>query len=179
MKILSKEQDKILLELLIADRPFTEIRKELGLGAKYDIKSYCEYQGGKLYKAYKLHVNNYKKENEKELVPQNSILNLSQEEFYKALMIISSKASENQQIQIENKSNTKSITDEDIMEIVELPKSLPLELVGENYKVKQTSIKVIDGVYEQFNEFCKGNHYSKTELISLALLEFIKKYGVK
>lgn len=177
MKVLTKEQNEILLNLLIEDRPFTEIRKALEVGAKYDIKSYCEYQGGKLYRAYKLHSNNYKNE-ERELIPQNSILNLSQEEFYKALMAISNKSLENQQFKIENKSNTKSITEE-IVDIIELPKSLPLELVGENYKVKQTSIKVIEGVYDKFNDFCKDNHYSKTELISLALLEFINKYGVK
>lgn len=177
MKSLTKEQEKLLLELLLEDKPFTEIRKKIGTGYKYDIKSYCEYVGGKLDKAYKMHINNYKKENDKELSLKSSVASLSQEDFFKALLTLSKQG--------ENKSITKSITqknaegNEEIVDIIALPKVLPLELSGENYKIKQTSIKVIEGPYEEFNEFCKGNHYSKVELLSLALLEFIEKYRSK
>lgn len=177
MKVLTKEQDKVLLELLLEDRPFVEIRKRIEISPTYDIKSYCEYSGGKLDKAYKMHINNHKKINDKEILVQSSVANLSQEDFYKALLTLSKHS--------ENKGSTFSITqkeeeeEEDIVDIIELPKSLPQELTGENYKVKQTSIKVIEGAYEKFNEFCKGNHYSKVELLSLALLEFIDKYRAK
>lgn len=60
---------------------------------------------------------------------------------------------------------------------IDFPKILPIELSGVNYKVKQTSIKVIEGAYTKFNELCEDSYYSKIELISLALLEFVEKYG--
>lgn len=62
-------------------------------------------------------------------------------------------------------------------EIMKIPNMLPNELVGENYVVKTTSVKVIDGIWNNFKKIQKSSTHSSIEILSLALLEFTEKYG--
>lgn len=165
MKKLSLEQQNKLIHMLLEDESFTKIRKALNLGERYNIKNLCEYYGGKLYKAYNLHINNYRKEYK--LVEHSPIL--TKDEFYKTIQMLST------QLQQQD-----LITNNEEIVINVLPKTLPCRLQGENYKIKQTSIKIIDNVYNEFTQYCKQkkNHYSSIELHSLALLEFLEKYRI-
>ena len=56
-----------------------------------------------------------------------------------------------------------------------------LKLVADfnNTKFKQTSIKVNEEIWEEFNRNCKENHkqLDKQELISIALRDFNLKYN--
>lgn len=75
------------------------------------------------------------------------------------------------------KYNTNQWITKDSVEIVALPKVLPLRLQGENYIIKQTSIKVVDNVWQEFQLFTKSNKtYSGIEYLSLALIEFLEKH---
>ena len=184
---LTIDQQKKLLEMLLDDENFSAIRKELNVGERYNLKSLCEYYGGKLYKAYKLHRNNYREEknindNKLTIIENTSSEFLSKEDFFKSMSILSSQI---KSINIGNNLLEESNQKEDkienniINEIVinTLPKVLPDRLQGENYRVKQTSVKVVENVYNEFTEYCKGKKgFSTIELHSLALLEFLEKY---
>lgn len=182
---LTIDQQKKLLEMLLDDENFSIIRKELNVGERYNLKSLCEYYGGKLDKAYKLHRNNYREKNtdNKLAVIENASSEfLSKEDFFKSMSILSSQI---KSINIGNNLLEESNQKEDkienniINEIVinTLPKVLPDRLQGENYRVKQTSVKVVENVYNEFTEYCKGKKgFSTIELHSLALLEFLEKY---
>lgn len=182
MKVFSTEEKELLLKLLIEDKPFGLIKKELGVNKNYNLKSLCEYLGKKYLRAYELHINNIAKSNE--IVSVNNE-NLTKTDFLKGMNLILSKIQnpEKDKILIENtaveKSNTNSNTiSEDIYEIIELPKMLPVRLQGENYQVKQTSVKVVDNVWQEFQQFAKTNKtYSTIEYLSLAILEFLEKYN--
>lgn len=185
IKLTISQQNK-LLEMLLDDENFSLIRKELNVGERYNLKALCEYYGGKLYKAYKLHRNNYREENNttnKPIIIENSLSEvLTKEDFFKSMSILSSQIksinTENNLLEESNKKDDKienSIINEIILNT--LPKVLPDRLQGENYKVKQTSIKVVENVYNEFTEYCKGKKgFSLIELHSLALLEFLEKY---
>lgn len=178
---LSDEQRKDLLDMLIADESFLAIREKLGLGKKYNLKSLCEYEGGKILRAYQLHINNYK-EKENELVEQKEIL--TKDDFFKGLSLLLNEK-QNQGNLIENKgedqnSNTSCNTD-DIIEIIALPKQLPERLTGENYVTKQSSVRIVENVWVEFQEFVKEakGKFNTIELLSLAILEFLEKYRTK
>lgn len=181
MKALTTEEKELLLKLLIEDKPFSLIKKELGVNKNYNLKSLCEYLGKKYLRAYELHINNITKSTEIALVNDE---NLTKADFLKGMDLILSKIQnpEKDKILIENtvaeKSNTNGNTfNEDIYEIIQLPKILPVRLQGENYVVKQTSVKVVDNVWQEFQQFVKANKtYSSIEYLSLAILEFLEKY---
>lgn len=84
------------------------------------------------------------------------------------------------EIKQQKKQNQKEVNQwltKDSVEIVALPKVLPLRLQGENYIIKQTSIKVVDNVWQEFQLFAKSNKtYSSIEYLSLALIEFLEKH---
>lgn len=84
------------------------------------------------------------------------------------------------EIKQQKKQNQKEVNQwltKDSVEIVALPKVLPLRLQGENYIIKQTSIKVVDNVWQEFQLFVKSNKtYSSIEYLSLALIEFLEKH---
>lgn len=176
MKTITEQQKKILLEMLINDVPFSKIKKELNLGVNYNLKSLCEYLGHKYAKAYEIHINNF---------PKNSITNritdnetLTKEDFLKGMDFLLSQMKENKNNTslLENK-DVKNNQENDIFEVIELPKILPQRLQGENYQVKQTSVKVVDNVWQEFQQFVKTNkRFSSIEYLSLAILEFLEKY---
>ena len=180
---LSDEQRKDLLDMLIADESFLAIREKLGLGKKYNLKSLCEYEGRKILRAYQLHINNYK-EKENELVEQKEIL--TKDDFFKWLsLLLNEQQSQSVGNLIENKgedqnSNTSCNTD-DIIEIIALPKQLPERLTGENYVTKQSSVRIVENVWVEFQEFVKEakGKFNTIELLSLAILEFLEKYRTK
>lgn len=181
MKKLSDEQKKLLLNMLIEDVPFTQIRKNLGLGLSYNLKTLCEYLGQKYIKAYNLHINNF---NKKDLAliesNTNNITNeeiLTKEDFLKGMDFLVSKLAENKNIPLVEFDSKIKNNDDEILEIVALPKVLPQRLQGENYIVKQTSVKVVDNVWQEFQQFVKSHkNYSGIEYLSLAILEFLEKY---
>lgn len=182
MKKLSDEQKKLLLNMLIEDVPFTQIRKNLGLGLSYNLKTLCEYLGHKYIKAYNLHINNF---NKKDLAliesNTNSITNeeiLTKEDFLKGMDFLVSKLAENKNTPLVEFNSKIKNNDDEVVEIVALPKVLPQRLQGENYVVKQTSVKVVDNVWQEFQQFIKSRkNYSSIEYLSLAILEFLEKYG--
>lgn len=182
MKKLSDEQKKLLLNMLIEDVPFTQIRKNLGLGLSYNLKTLCEYLGHKYIKAYNLHINNF---NKKDLAliesNTNSITNeeiLTKEDFLKGMDFLISKLAENKNTPLVEFNSKIKNNDDEVVEIVALPKVLPQRLQGENYVVKQTSVKVVDNVWQEFQQFIKSRkNYSSIEYLSLAILEFLEKYG--
>ena len=100
----------------------------------------------------------------------------------KTVRVVAAVIREKDKILIENtaaeKSNTNSNTfNEDVYEIIQLPKILPIRLQGENYVVKQTSVKVVENEWQEFQQFVKANKtYSSIEYLSLAILEFLEKY---
>lgn len=182
MKKLSDEQKKLLLNMLIEDVPFTQIRKNLGLGLSYNLKTLCEYLGHKYIKAYNLHINNFNKK-DRALIESNtnSITNeeiLTKEDFLKGMDFLVSKLAENKNTPLVEFNSKIKNNDDEVVEIVALPKVLPQRLQGENYVVKQTSVKVVDNVWQEFQQFIKSRkNYSSIEYLSLAILEFLEKYG--
>lgn len=184
MKTLTDEQKKELLIMLIDDVPLGTIKKHLNLNKNYNLKLLCEYLGKKYQKAYNLHIANYPQKNE--IVSIEDKNTLTKADFLKGLDYLMSRMGESNQIRLENhspkeenKPNIK-LKDEEILEIVELPKTLPQRLQGENYIVKQTSVKIVENVWQEFQNFTKINKtYSTIEMLSLAILEFLEKYSVK
>ena len=186
MKTLTDEQKKELLIMLIDDVPLGTIKKHLNLNKNYNLKLLCEYLGKKYQKAYNLHIFNYHQKNEIVSIIDKNIL--TKADFLKGLDFLMSRMGEYNQKRVENHSsqenqenklNTK-LKDEEILEIVELPKTLPRRLQGENYIVKQTSVKIVKNVWEEFQSFTKINKtYTTIEMLSLAILEFLEKYSVK
>lgn len=176
---LTIDQQKKLLEMLLDDENFSTIRKELNVGERYNLKSLCEYEGGKIEKAYKLHRNNYKEKKNKD----NSLATtnfLTEEAFLQGMSILSTQINK---INVANNNETKIEYKKDVDDTIvlnTLPKVLPNRLQGENYVIKQTSIKVVENVYNEFINYCKNKKsgYSTIELYSLALLEFIEKYRI-
>lgn len=74
-----------------------------------------------------------------------------------------------------NQSNTEKQTcTSDVIEV-----DLKLVADFDNTKFKQTSIKVNEEIWEEFNKNCKENHkqLDKQELISIALRDFNLKYN--
>lgn len=74
-----------------------------------------------------------------------------------------------------NQSNTeKQIDTSDVIEA-----NVKLVADFDNTKFKQTSIKVNEDIWEEFNKNCKENHkqLDKQELISIALRDFNLKYN--
>lgn len=175
MKILNKEEKEFLLKALIEDQSFSFIRQKLGVNKNYNLKTLCEYLGGKYLKAYNLHINNHKSTS---LALAEDILTKS--DFVKGMdFIVSQLKIENNNKLLENKTQieSKQNKNDDVYEIVQLPKVLPTRLQGENYQVKQTSVKVVDNVWQEFQQFVKSNKtYSSIEYLSLAILEFLEKY---
>lgn len=179
MKSLNTEEKELLLKLLIEDKPFSQIKTKLGLNKNYNLKSLCEYLGHKYKKAYELHINNISKSNELTISNEN----LTKADFAKGMELILSQIKSEQNndklLKIES-SEYKDIKDKDIYEIIQLPKTLPFRLQGENYIVKQTSVKIIENVWQEFQSFSKTNKtYTTIEYLSLALLEFLEKYRIK
>lgn len=178
MKNLNENEKKILLEMLLEDMPFVKIKERLGLHKNYNLKAHCEYLGHKYKKAFEMHINNFK-DNTQLAIQKGEVLN--KEDFIKGLDLIINQIKfieqkNNNQLDYKNKEVDRK---EDIVELIELPSTLPLRLQGENYEVKQTSIKVIANVWEEFQHFVKNNkRYNSIEYISLALLEFLEKYRV-
>ncbi len=62
-----------------------------------------------------------------------------------------------------------------------LPKQLPERLTGENYVTKQSSVRIVENVWLEFQEFVKEakGKFNTIELLSLAILEFLEKYRTK
>lgn len=163
---------QILLEALLNDEPFKVIREKIGVGKKYNLAYLCEYEGGKIWRAFQLHKNN-QKSNTSSITQNIKPTNITPEKFLIAL-------DERLEKLISNTfSNTPQITYDEI-EVIELPKHLPDRLTGENRKaIKQTSIKIVENVWTEFQEYSKDTHYGSIELLSLALLEFLEKYRVR
>lgn len=178
MKLLSLEEKELLLKLLIEDQPFSLIKKKLGLNKNYNLKSLCEYLGKKYMKAYELHINNFCKN--EVAIPNNE--NLTKEDFFKGMEMVISQIKFNEEnnerlLKLESTNHKEIEKNDDIFEIIQLPKVLPLRLQGTNYQVRQTSVKVVDNIWQEFQQFTKTNKtYTSIEYLSLAILEFLEKY---
>lgn len=104
----------------------------------------------------------------------NNYLSLDREEVLKEIELLLS------QIKIAEKKILTLYNQENIKVTQILPEILPNRLVGKNYAVKQTSIKIVDNVWQEFQQFIKNNKdYSGIEYLSLAILEFLEKYNKK
>lgn len=178
MKSFNQEEKELLLKMLIEDQPFNIIKQKLGVNKNYNLKSLCEYLGYKYKKAYELHINNISKNTDLTLSDET----LTKADFIKGMDFLASQikfAEKSNERMLEDKSENKEIkkTTDEVYEIVQLPKVLPLRLQGENYQVKQTSVKVVENVWQEFQHFVKANKtYSSIEYLSLAILEFLEKY---
>lgn len=174
IKLTEKQKEKLLI-LLVKDEPFIMIRRELNLNKNYNLKNLCEYEGGKILKAYNLHINNYKAEEKKEIVEINENV-ITKQDLYSFQMNLMKEIKQNNinNLLIENcdtSCNTKYI------DIISLPKELPEELKKGNYIQKQVSVRVAEKVWVDFQNFVKNNKkYNTIELLSLALFEFLTKY---
>ena len=181
MRICFNEEDKKnLLNMLLEDKPFSEIKQVLKVNKNYNLKVACEFLGGKYLKAYLFHANNQK--NYKKFLPATTQDTTNNEVIYKCFKLL------NEQIVNlkETLLNTNTLEEKQLKanneEIVyfELPKVLPTRLKGSNYQVKHTSVKVILNVWEEFQLFAKANNeYSTIEHLSLAILEYLEKYSGK
>lgn len=172
MKLLNDNERKILMDLLLDDRPFREIKEKLKVNKNYNLKELCDYNGKKFSKAWKIHKNNIPKSNTKSItVIENE--NITKKDFKIGFEMLAGI--------FKNNSNTKSITtnkNNDIMDIIAIPDILPDKLEGINYKPVAGSVKLVKGIKQEFDDFCKNKPHNKIKLHSLALLEFLEKYSV-
>ena len=68
------------------------------------------------------------------------------------------------------KSTTKSTTETTTNHIV-------INLIDDKHlNPKPKSIRINEFIYQDWQKFCEGNHYSKQDLISMALKEYMEKY---
>ena len=68
------------------------------------------------------------------------------------------------------KASTKSTTETTTNYIT-------IDLVDDKHlKPKPKSIRINEFIYQEWQEFCNRQHYSKMDLISMALKEYMEKY---
>ena len=54
---------------------------------------------------------------------------------------------------------------------------ITIDLVDDKHlKPKPKSIRINEFIYQEWQEFCNRQHYSKMDLISMALKEYMEKY---
>lgn len=174
MKKLNEKEGKILINSLIEDRPFSEIRKKLKLSNRYNLKLLCEYNGLKFSKAYEIHKNNLVKNCNTKSITKIGDEVLTKEDFKNGLemmySLVQNKPNENKQL----KNNNDEITEI----VLDVPEVLPDRLQGKNYKAVSMSARVVENVAIDFKEFTKNNKtHNAIKLHSLALLEFMNKYN--
>lgn len=172
MKLLNDNERKILMDLLLDDRPFKEIKEKLKVNKNYNLKELCDYNGKKFSKAWKIHKNNIPKSNTKSITIIED-QTLTKNDFKNGLEMLAGI--------LKNKSDTKSITlnkTNDITDIIAIPDILPDKLEGVHYIPVAASVKLVKNVKKEFDNFCKNKPHNKIKLHSLALLEFLEKYSV-
>ena len=56
-------------------------------------------------------------------------------------------------------------------------KYITIDLIDDKHlKPKPKSIRINEFIYQEWQEFCNKQHYSKMDLISMALKEYMEKY---
>ena len=56
-------------------------------------------------------------------------------------------------------------------------KYITIDLIDDKHlKPKPKSIRINEFIYQEWQEFCNNQHYSKMDLISMALKEYMEKY---
>ena len=54
---------------------------------------------------------------------------------------------------------------------------ITIDLIDDKHlKPKPKSIRINEFIYQEWQEFCNNQHYSKMDLISMALKEYMEKY---